>query len=179
MNTNDEQFPRNSVKTSDDGERFEHKVARQMVALQYPYGKRTNGEMNEDADFVKNNPYFKNVMKLFEAELTKAREISGGDMHEALMNYGKVCEEKGFLSPDAVTIRMDLATYFYDLEQRLARAREEGRLEENAWSRQQMIAAQALEAPNSGFGRMIKWSIDLFNKRKIELLATLNQKEQE
>lgn len=45
------------------------------------------------------------------------------------------------------------------------------RLQENGWSRQQMIAAQLLEAPNSGFGRMVKWAIDLFNKRKAELLA--------
>jgi hypothetical protein len=50
----------------------------------------------------------------------------------------------------------------------------EAKLQENAWSRQQMIVAQALEAPNSGFGRMIKWSIDLFNKRKLELLRSSN-----
>lgn len=44
------------------------------------------------------------------------------------------------------------------------------RLEENAWSRQQMIVAQAYEAPNSGFGRMIKWAIGLLNERKLGLL---------
>jgi len=47
----------------------------------------------------------------------------------------------------------------------------EARIEENAWSRQQMIVAQALKAPNSGFGRMIKWSINLFNERKLALLT--------
>lgn len=48
--------------------------------------------------------------------LAARKQITGGDMHEALMNYGKICEEQGFLTSEAVTIRMDLATYFYDLE---------------------------------------------------------------
>jgi hypothetical protein len=53
------------------------------------------------------------------------------------------------------------------------------RLDENAWSRQQMIAAQALQAPNSGFGRMLKWAIRIFNERKLELLAHLTTEQKE
>lgn len=37
---------------------------------------------------------------------------SSGEVHELLMAYGKVCEEEGYLSPRAVTIRMDIATYY-------------------------------------------------------------------
>lgn len=35
--------------------------------------------------------------------------------HELLMAYGKICEEQGFLSQDAVQVRMDLAAHYLDL----------------------------------------------------------------
>lgn len=46
-------------------------------------------------------------------------EFTGDEMHEILMNYGKICEEQGFLSPKAVAIRMDIATHFYNMESTL------------------------------------------------------------
>lgn len=45
------------------------------------------------------------------------------------------------------------------------------RLDENAWSRGQMIALQAYEAPNSGFGRMVRTAIKIFNERKLKLIS--------
>jgi len=56
-------------------------------------------------------------------------------------------------------------------EEQVAEAVRKAKLEENAWSRQKMIATQAFDAPNSGFGRMVKWAISLFNERKLELLG--------
>lgn len=38
--------------------------------------------------------------------------MSEGEFHEVLMAYGKVCNEDGYLSERAVTIRMDLATHY-------------------------------------------------------------------
>lgn len=61
----------------------------------------------------------KYLMELIQSQKqAHADMISGGDMHELLMAYGKVCEEESLLSPRAVTIRMDIATYFNELEQR-------------------------------------------------------------
>lgn len=51
------------------------------------------------------------------------------------------------------------------------------RLHENAWARGQMILWQAKEAPNSGFGRMVKDAIRLFNTRKETLLTPHTDKE--
>lgn len=39
-------------------------------------------------------------------------EDNRGTVHELLMAYGKICEEEGYLSPKAVTVRMDIASYF-------------------------------------------------------------------
>lgn len=47
------------------------KIARQLVALNYPFGKRTRGEMNEDAYLMTFNPYYKNIMKYIEEKRQK------------------------------------------------------------------------------------------------------------
>lgn len=54
----------------------------------------------------------------------------------------------------------------------IATKQKEARLEENAWSRGQMIAMQVLEASNSGFGRQTKLAIKVLNHRKIKLLKS-------
>lgn len=64
------------------------------------------------------------LMALFDQQMGKEK-VSSGEMHEILMNYGKVCEEQGFLSPQAVTIRMDIATYFNDLLAQLSTQKEQ------------------------------------------------------
>jgi len=45
-----------------------------------------------------------------------SKEVSGGDLHVLLMDYGKICSEEGYLSIKATSIRMNIATYIYDLE---------------------------------------------------------------
>ncbi|CAH0190785.1 hypothetical protein [Rhodococcoides fascians] len=45
-------------------------------------------------------------------DIAETRQVSMGDFHELLMGYGKVCEEEGCLSPRAVGIRMDFASYY-------------------------------------------------------------------
>jgi hypothetical protein len=61
--------------TDEELSKLHQKIARQIVALQYPHGKRTNGEMNEDAHFISQSPYVKNIFKLVD-EFVTARDAA-------------------------------------------------------------------------------------------------------
>lgn len=56
-------------------DRLEQKIARQIVAMQYPHGKRTNGEMNDDAHFIRQSQYFKNIADLIKADRLRTAKV--------------------------------------------------------------------------------------------------------
>lgn len=41
--------------------------------------------------------------------------MNQGEFHNLLFTYGTICEEEGLLSPKAVTMRMDIATFYNEL----------------------------------------------------------------
>lgn len=53
------------TKTNDE---LEHKIARIISSFEHPFTKRTNGEKNEDADYIKRDERFKQIMALILAD---------------------------------------------------------------------------------------------------------------
>jgi hypothetical protein len=82
--------------------KLERKIARQMVAFKWPNQKQTNGEMNEEASYAQNSPYFKNIMRLI-ASVVQDAKID--ELERLLLIYGSkdaampVKERLAFLKP--------------------------------------------------------------------------------
>jgi len=55
------------------------------------------------------------------AKVLEATKMDGSsdDVHKALMDYGRICEEKGVLSSTALDLRMALAIWYREMESRL------------------------------------------------------------